>query len=361
MNHLDNDWSESSFLERWQTVLFVFLVLFAMIATSAYFLGTNGILKIVGLVDDTFHGSLTITVSPDNAILQVDFQSCENGESKEVSWSRDTDHIISVNHPAYKSEKFLIHVPKEKEQLPYVSNASDNIRFEISDNHMAATITLVSEYVSRQIKSKPAGVSISINQVDTGKKTPMSFEFKTGDKYTIVADKKGYEPKTIEFKADNSNQNTPVFINLKRIPKPKIPQGKLILRNSYPVNIYSGSKLLIRNKKAATIFLKPGTYNLKISNSKYFLNNSQTVKILDGKSVRISVEPPGSVEFKTSPSKAEVYIDEKKLGVTPGTFKIAPGLYNFVFKWDNCEDTESRWIKVISDELRTVPLIRGCK
>jgi len=359
MNHLDNDWSESSFLERWQTVLLLVFVLFAMVTCAAFFLGTDGILKIFGLVDDTFHGTISIETSPSEAVIEVDFQSYSNSETREIDWAQGTDHIVEVRHPAFLSEKMIIHVPGDSS--PLVSNSTDNMKFKIVENAITITANLVSEYLSGKIKSSPKGASITVNKVDTRQKSPMNFEFRVGDVYTITAEKKGYEPRTVEFKIDDFDSDSTVTLKLKKKPKPDIPQGRLVLSSDYPVNVYRGSKLLIRNKKAATVFLKPGTYSIRTKNKKYLLDETQSIKIRDKKTSKISLDPAGSIIIETKPAGAEIYVDETFLGNAPETFQLAPGLYNIVFKWDNCEGTENRWIKVVSGQTRKIPLVRGCQ
>ncbi|MCD4654335.1 PEGA domain-containing protein [bacterium] len=361
MNHLDTNWSESSFWERWQTVFLLLLVLILMSTIGVFIIGADGIGRIIGLVDDTYRGNLIVESTPADAILQIDFQPLTNSESREIAWARATDHIVDVQHPAFKPEKLMIRVPKDSGLLPFPSKTSDNISVEIFENQIKIRITLISEYVSKQIKSSPSGAAIEINGVSTKKTTPMIFEFKMGEEVIITAQKRGYETLTRTYKVLDSKDAEAILLTLKKIPKPKTPLGKLVLRNSYPVSVYSGSKRLINKKKAATIYLKPGNYTIRITNPKFLLDDTRSVKIRDGGSVTISLDAPGSMILETSPSNAKIFVEDKLLGQTPGTFLVAPGLYNVVFKWDNCQEDVSRWVKVVSEQTRKVPLVKGCQ
>ncbi len=72
------------------------------------------------------------------------------------------------------------------------------------------------------------------------------------------------------------------------------------------------------------------------------------------------LDPPGKMALTSNPPGAIVYVNDCEIGKTPDTFEAAPGLYKVEFKWTNCNETPSVWVKVVSGQTRRIPAVKGC-
>lgn len=361
MNHLDTDWSDSSSNDRLRLLIISGLVLVVMIVLGSLFVGTDGLLKMIGLKSNNFQGSISISVEPDDAQIRLDFQQVSAAAPLEISWQRGTEHVIDVTHPSFLTEKLSIRVPESPDEPLEFSRAASNITIDAETSDVTIQFAMISEFVTRTIESKPSKAAIEINGIDTGKTTPMEFEFRLNEPVKIKAQRKGYEPAGITVTVTNPENSEPFKLVLKKKSQPRSPHGLLKVSSKYPVSVFEGKKRLIRNKKNSTVRLTPGTHTLRVVNAKYQLQQSETITVKDGKTHRITIEPPGKVNLKSSPAGAEVIINEHLIGTTPGDFQLAPGLYNVLFKWDHCDETVSQWVKIVSGQSRNVPTVKGCQ
>ena len=77
--------------------------------------------------------------------------------------------------------------------------------------------------------------------------------------------------------------------------------------------------------------LKPGTHNIEARMDGYY-DWRESVEIIPGKEIELSTVLKftiGSLNIKSNPTDAEVFIDDKKIGVTPKTITdLRPGTHN---------------------------------
>jgi len=361
MNHLDNDWTESTLWERWRIFFILVFVLIAMIIAAAVFLGPDGVLRMIGLMDDAYRSRLTVQIEPADATVQLDFKTMELPLDTAIEWDRSTDHVLQAEHPAYRTEKIVFSVPENPESLPVYKGAAGAGRITITPDGISVRIDMIPEYIPLEIDTRPSGAEIMIDGADIDRTTPLTYELETGATVTIRATKEGYEPLETTYTVPDTSPGVPVVFELEAIPTPKQPEGRLVLSSPYPVDVYSGRTLIISGKKAATVRLKAGRHSIRVRNDTYMKDETQTIRIRDGATVRIVPEPLGKMRVESSPSGAVVSVEGKKLGTTPGTFPVSPGLYNVTFTWDQCEDTQSRWVKIVSGQTRRVPRVTGCR
>lgn len=375
MNRLDMDWSEPTFWERFGLLFLILFVLLVMSVIAAVFIGSDGIFRMLGLKDDAIRGELSVTVAPENAVIKVDMVELEPPYRRSVEWPRATEHSIDAVHPAYLPEKLIIRIPADPEGQPEVIGQSENARLSFTEAGISVQFDLVPEFLKVRIQSKPSGASVEIDGVPTKKTTPMEYELKTGSKVKITAEKSGYEKTTVEYDVPQKIADTPVVLNLKKAQKPTpvpagsktastpVPaesSGKIQVKSPYPVDVYSGSNRLIKNRKDSSASISAGKHKIRVVNPDYLLDMEQTVTIKAGKTHSIVIDRPGKMSLSSTPSGATVLVDGKEIGKTPGTFEAAPGLYKVEFKWGQCPETQSVWVKVVTGQTRRIPPVKGC-
>jgi hypothetical protein len=375
MRHIDVDWAEPTFWEKFRLLFFSLLALLIMSVLGAVFIGADGIMRMIGLKDDAFKSTLKVLVEPENVRLYLDHVETENPLASGISWARGTEHVIETEHPSYITEKVIIRIPLQPDGSPEIVKSSDSVTVTQAPETLTLVFKLRPEFIKMTIRSKPTGALIEINGTSTNKKTPLDYEFKTGETFKIVAAKEGYEPISRDFEVPFFVADDSITLELKKKqkttqlpPKKETPSnakqqvtGKLQVKSNYPVDVYSGSKRIIQNKASAIATLNVGNHSIRIVNSRYLLNDTQTISIKKNETSTITIESPGKMVLNSQPAGARVIIENREIGVTPGTFEVAPGLYNVGFQWDNCPDSQSQWIKVVSSQTRRIPTVRGCQ
>lgn len=361
MNHLDNNWTENSFWDQWRMALIFGFVLLAMAVIGTIFVGADGILRMFGLLDDAYKARLSIAVEPADAMVQLDFTTVEHPVSQTVEWDRSTEHVIEVQHPAFRPEKIVISVPESPASLPVSHSHSEASRVEISPDVIDVRIALVPEYIPIRVESRPDGALVTVNGIETGKTTPLTHEFVTGETAHLIVSRKGYMTREVDYNVPDHVPDQPLVFELEKKPEPREPRGRLAVKSEFPVDVYSGKRRIIARRKSATAVLKPGRHRIRLVNDDFLLDETRDVQIKDGHTHTIALEPPGTMILETEPPGAEVAVGNIRLGTTPGTFIVAPGLYNVVFKWEQCDDAESRWVKVVAEQTRRVRRVNGCR
>ncbi|HPQ39015.1 MAG TPA: PEGA domain-containing protein [bacterium] len=361
MNHLDNDWTENSFWDQWRMVLIFGFVILVMGVVGALLVGPDGILRMFGLVDDAYKATLTVSITPDNAMLQLDFTPEENPLTRTVDWDRSTEHVIEVQHPAYRPEKLVLSVPESPDALPVWRGGSTSTQINITQDRIDVRITMIPEYIPVRIQTRPTGASVTIDGIETGKTTPMTHEFKTDETARIAFTRSGYETLEVSYDVPSESPESPVVFELKGKPTPRTLQGRLVIESEYPVDVYSGRERIIAGKRSATATLKEGKHSIRIRNDSYLLDDTRQIRIRDGRTEKITLDPPGKMIVDTNPPGAAVFVGETELGTAPGTFSVAPGLYNVVFQWAECDETHSEWVKIVPGQTRRVPRVNGCR
>lgn len=383
MEHLDTDWGETSFREKFRFLIFIFIVLLSMAILAYLFLGSDGILRMIGLKDKTFKFALSVEAVPTDSSVQLNSAPIENPARSPVSWSRGNSYRIEASHPAYYSEYIIINVPLTPNTPPEIIPVLDSVNFIFDQTALEIHFNLKPEYIKMSIESNPSGASIEIDGVSTKKTTPMEYEFKTGQSVKISATKTGYQQKVMDFRVPDFPPEKPLMLELKRNPSPsptpapkpgskptpkpsakptpKPPsEGSLQMNSDFPIDVYLGSRKIIAGKTKATVSLPVGKHKLRLINSTYLLNIEQTVTIAEKRTHTITLDSLGKVMLESTPPGATIEVDGHVLGKTPGTFEVYPGLYNMRFIFDRCNDEQSIWVKAVSKRTRKIPTVRGC-
>ncbi|MBN1296316.1 PEGA domain-containing protein [bacterium] len=361
MNHLDNDWQDNSFWDRWRMMVIFGVVILVMGGFGAFFLGADGIMRLTGLIDDSYQGALDIRIQPADAILLMDYQSTQHPVTRTIEWSRPSDHVFEITHPAYQAIKIVIHVPESSGEIPVVTVNPSPEAVTIAEESITIDAIMKPEFVPIEIRSKPSGASIAIDGMDTGKRTPMTFELPAGGSVRITVHKEGFDSVDTTCTVPDLGPGEPVVLVLKEQPKPREPQGKLLVKSPYPVTVLSGSKQLSTGKKSFSTHLKPGRHTIRTVNTEYLLDQTDTITIRDNQTSTITVDEPGTLIVESEPSGADVTAGSHRLGKTPGTFSVAPGLYNIELTWSSCDDTQSQWVKILPGQTRRLPRVFGCR
>lgn len=374
MEHLDTGWEEPSFREKFRFLIFVFIVLLSMAALSVFLLGTDGILRMFGLKDKTLQITLSLEAIPHDSSLELNNVSVDNPLLSPVSWPRGNSYRVDASHPAYYPEYVLINIPLAPNTSPEILPSSEGIDIILDQDLIEIHFQLKPEYVKVSIESKPSGASIVIDGIDTKKITPLEYELKAGQSVKIEVSKAGYQEATTEYQVPDFPPEKPLEFELKRKPSPSTatpkpsskptpkppPEGSLQVNSDFPVDVYRGSSKIIAGKTRASVRLPTGKHTIRLVNSTYLLDIDQTVTIIEKRTHTITLDSLGKVILDSNPPGAIIEVAGHTLGKTPGTFEVYPGLYNMRFKFDQCDDEQSIWVKAVSKQTRNIPAVRGC-
>ena len=360
--------------ERSHFGLIITLVLIMMSLGGVFFFGWEGILKILGLAETEFHADMTVKIIPADATMQLDFvDQTELTKPISIAWPFNSNHGVLISHPDYKAVSFNLVTPSDSKGEVTVSPAdTTGVSISQADRKIALDIHLIPQYLKVSVKSSPKGAKVSVNGVDTQKTTPFEFPFDVDSDSTVRFQKDGYEPLETSFRPNPVKPEAGLSVELKKAvgsaaekepgePTAAPATGRVIVKSPYPVTIASSKGVLASAVKEKTIVLLTGKQTLKFTNPDYHLDLSKTVQVTDSKPVTINLEPLGKMIVEADPPGCKVYINDHELGAAPGQYELAPGLYNVIFKWNQCEATESRWVKVVSEQNKKVPKVMGCK
>ena len=360
--------------ERSHFGLIIALVLIMMSLGGVFLFGWAGILKILGLAETEFHGALTVKLIPSDATMQIDFvDQTELTKPINIAWPFNSSHGVLISHPDYKAVSFNLVAPPDSTGDITVNPAdTTGVSIVQTERKITLDVHLSPQYLKISVKSTPKGAKVFVNGVDTQKTTPFEFPFDVDSDSTVRFLKEGYEPLETSFRPNASKPDAGLSVELKKSsgtvvdkgpnePTPAPATGRVIIKSSYPVTIASAKGVLASSVKEKTVVLLTGKQTLKITNPDVFLDLSKTVQVTDSKPVTINIEPLGKMIVEADPPGCKVSINDQVLGTAPGQFELAPGLYNVMFKWDQCEASESRWVKVVSEQNKKVPKVMGCK
>ena len=107
----------------------------------------------------------------------------------------------------------------------------------------------------------------------------------------------------------------------------------------------SNAKALVDGKEAGTTpitktGLKPGTHNVEVLKNGYD-SWKEEVDIMPGKEIELTAilqMKAGAISIKSNPSDAMVLIDGKKIGNTPISSDLIPGIHNVDVRMDGYND-----------------------
>jgi hypothetical protein len=370
MEHWDSDWTEPSFGEKFRLVFYIFIVLLTMAVLAVFFIGPEGILRMIGLKDDTLNLTLTIETVPSDVHLHINNVLIDNPVQGPVSWQRGSNYRIDASHPSCLPEYILISIPPASDAEPLIQPGSDAVDAILKPDSLHIRFDMRPEYIKIPIESKPSGASIEIDGINTGKTTPMEYEFKTGQTVTIIASKSQFEQAEKAFQIPYVPPEKPFVLELKRktapspveqpTPRPA-PTGSLRVNSDFPVDVYHGSRKIVSGKKQATVSLAAGQQTLRFVNTAFLLDDVKKITISANRSQTVSIDPPGTVLLESAPPGAIVEVDGNIIGRAPGTFELYPGLYDMRFRFEQCDEEPSIWVRVVSGQIRRIPAVRGCQ
>ncbi len=354
-----------SFRDRIRFPLVITFVLLLAALTVVMIAGPKGTLKLLGFGAGEITSNLTVSVNPEDAFVEVDFiEQKGNPIQIPINWELGSKHVISVDHPAYRTQLITLVAPKSEKKLIAVDPSEPGVKLEYKPDGYKLTIEMIPNYIKVPVLSTPSGAKIFVDDIDTGQVTPMEFSFQTDRKSVVRAEKDGYESMRKIFKPDPFREKESLEFKLaaKQPPTPvPVPKGKVVVSSDYPVDIYRGSRRLYKGVTHKTLLLPVGNVKLKLKNAKLLLDVTRTVRVSDDKPVYIQAPRTGKMILNTDPPGSHVFINNTEIGTAPGQFDLAPGLYNVLFKWDLCPETESKWVTIKSGQNKKVNTVIGCR
>lgn len=186
---------------------------------------------------------------------------------------------------------------------------------------------------SKKILTEPAGASIIYKGKVLGK-TPHTLKASVNH-YTIKLEKEGYRSQFFSFDMEE-DENTPATITLEKtkasVKLTSSPSEATVIYNNRPIG---NTPYIMRD-------LEPGTYNVMLKKTGHDARNV-TFKIENAipKTINTKLERNfGKVRITSSPSGASVYLNGKKIGITPFTNEYEDGQYKFKLKSPNHTDAD---------------------
>lgn len=203
------------------------------------------------------------------------------------------------------------------------------------------------------ISSEPAGAQIFINNKDMQKITPADFtDLQQNQTYVISLQKEGFQKYQQDFL--NTTEKDQI-LNVKLLAS----VVKKIAISSEP----AGAKIFINQKDTGfktphdfTDVVYPQKWDVVLQKEKY-KNAEQKIDIQsqDSKQYHFNLEDEAprfsevGVSVKTNVNEIDVFIDKKKVGVTPFETKLKPGNYYFVLAKDGYRQ-ESKVVKITDEK-----------
>lgn len=162
-----------------------------------------------------------------------------------------------------------------------------------------------------EIKSEPAGAEATVNGITCGVTPTVAKEVRKG-RVTVELRKPGYKPETRELSVSAGDEQQ-LFVRLEALPGSlrlsSVPAGARFYLDDLPLP--SGDTCVASD-------LKPGTYKVR-AELKGYGTMERSVKIANGQEAveEFRLENVmGSLEFKTSPVGATVWVDGRKRGTS---------------------------------------------
>ncbi|WP_052291833.1 PEGA domain-containing protein [Thermococcus gammatolerans] len=189
--------------------------------------------------------------------------------------------------------------------------------------HSSEDIGVETQYISVgtiSVTTNPSGAKVYVNGTYIGA-TPLTTNLSVGT-YEITLKMKNYKNYTTTVAI---NPNEEVELNVILTPLP----AHLTL-NSTPSGVEIYVNGTYRGETPVTLKLSPGTYTVKFIKDEYE-NYTMSVTLSAGEAKNISVTlnlAYGYLSIESSPSKAEVYVDDNYIGKTPiDQYKLSTGVH----------------------------------
>ena len=256
-----------------------------------------------------------------------------NSEPEGASISVDGEQQVGLTPAAItisKPKGSVVAIVVEKDCL----GAEAQITVE-DEEPLEQTFVLETQHREISIASTPEGADIRVDGEQLGK-TPAQLDIECGKEYQLQLAASGYRSANLTLNWESE----PVNATLERLSP-----GTIALQGSYPVAIYRGRSRLAAGTNSVS--LQPGTYNLRLVNSEYFLDMNITIEVREGQRHQAQLPGLGSLWVFANPPDAEIVIDGQNLGqVLPIRDKpIAAGTHEIKFVWQNGEKTQRFEVK----------------
>ncbi len=291
----------------------------------------NGVAVVAGDVVYSLSDSFQIAVAASGfQELARTIEPHEKGKPVAITLAELPGNILATSTPNSDSNRWLLNgelqsvgssleaeVPAGKHQI-----ALDNPYFEKVEKQLevgrgvAINLEIPIEPVTGkiEIETEPTESNVQINERPNGT-TPLEVEVE-GGRYTITVEKDGYTPIATEIEITNTERSVarkfilkPLQATLKLAVNPT--DGELLLGGR---KISPGSAISVdANTKHTVTYFKSG-----------FLGAKRVITLTPGEERTLSIKlerEVGDVEIWSSP-KAEVFVDGKKVGTSPGKFPL---------------------------------------
>ncbi|RKX68683.1 hypothetical protein DRP53_10250 [candidate division WOR-3 bacterium] len=172
------------------------------------------------------------------------------------------------------------------------------------------------KYASLHIETEPAGATLTIDTIKL--KSPADLESLQPGSYKIGVSLKGYKPMT--FEKEITGQDT-IYIQLTPFPA--------LLSITTP----SGARLMIDEveREPGEIELQPGTHRIVVKGDNVSYDRKITLAPAETVRIRVTATPVNPVVFVRSKPQAVLWIDGRRLGLTPkGPLHLSPGSHRFL-------------------------------
>jgi len=181
-------------------------------------------------------------------------------------------------------------------------------------------VELKQAYGALKIESEPSGAQVFVGGVNVGTTPYSNLKQPSGD-FQIRVEKKMYTPQQPQIITIQDGQATEKYFNL------KADFGTLIIE-SKP----TGAKVRIGGKEVGkTPYKDPyqasGDYLVDVELDWYIPVTDQTISIRGGKTTKKKFtlsQDFGTLDVKSNPNGAQVTLEGKKLGTTPGFWRVSP-------------------------------------
>jgi serine/threonine protein kinase len=115
---------------------------------------------------------------------------------------------------------------------------------------------------------------------------------------------------------------------------PALPEGKVVVLSSYPLDVFWRGKLLARGQTAPQISLPAGRQVLTLVASEYAMKENVTVEVRPSAATDVAARQLGRISIRANPDNCRVFVDGTFLDFPPILDKpLAVGRHTVEFRW----------------------------
>ncbi|MDI6860464.1 MAG: PEGA domain-containing protein [Caldisericia bacterium] len=194
---------------------------------------------------------------------------------------------------------------------------------------------ILSQNGTLEISTIPEGATVFINEEEVGE-TPLKLSLEKGI-YNIKISLEGYKDYITEVTIEE-NKVTKLEVKMEEIKK----EGVLIIKSTPSANVYINGKY--RGTTPLKINLPEGEYTLSLilegyeKYEKVVKVYSEKEEVIEVNLKKLPITKKSYVVINSTPSKAEVYIDKKFVGLSNGKFEVTPGKHEILLKLEGYLD-----------------------